>query len=176
MNDSPYSSALQEWAAVAGYALNPDNEAWVFHTPGWGQRFYLRSTDALTLTYAERGDSEQSLISASSIIDIERFLTVLFGDDIRSNRHLDRISCASKPTELCPTCQTFTDENNKLTLVDAYGQVRAFFLAPLSLSDDVIWFSWILDASLDDLRASFLAPDGLPLFPGLRIGPARESA
>jgi hypothetical protein len=38
-----------------------------------------------------------------------------------------------------------------------------------SSADNATMFSWIVDASLDDLRASLLDPGGLPLFPGLSV-------
>jgi len=174
MSRSPYSDAFIQWAALAGNTLSLYKDIWVLADNGGELCYYLRSTDMHTITQVERGGSEVFIMSAMSILDIERYFTVLFGGDIRSGRRLRRISCTTGLDTLYSHCKTPLVKKSRLALVDPYGQTRGYFPAPIGRADDVIWFSWILDASLEDLRASYLDPDGLPLFPGLRIGPPRE--
>lgn len=167
MNDSPYSDALVEWVALAGCGLRYYEDAWVTETPGADLRCYLRTTNVHTFTQAERGDPESFLMSAIDMQDVERYLTWWFSFDIRSSKHLPFTYFAWKIEDIHPGW-TVSQFEGIWVLHDPTGHDRARFDG-----DHAIAFSWIADTDLESLRDSFLNPDGLPLFPGLWIGPPR---
>ena len=170
MNGSLFTQAFPEWAALIRYRLVAQGDTWLITDYGETSYQVSRTDGTYTLTEKQRG-AEQFLMSAADGMDIERYLTVLLGDDIRACAHMPRITRVSQPSDLCPDCDTIVTSYNRLTLVDAHGKERGIFCSPIDIADRVIWFSWILDASLEDLCASYLDPDGLPLFPGCKIGP-----
>jgi hypothetical protein len=56
------------------------------------------------------------------------------------------------------------DEDRRWHLMDRDGRERAVFAKEYY----TVWFSWVGDVSLEDLRASYLDPEGAPLFVGER--------
>ena len=179
MNDSPYSDTLIEWAAMAGLSLSFYDGIWVLADLGGEIRYYLHSTDVHTLTQAERGDPESFLVSAVNITDIERYLMNSWESTIRYRRSLPYISSDPLPLQACDIAPGYSlreVEPGKAAIVSSDGTVRVIIRGDTTSTAFIpVWFSYILDASLKDLRASFLDPDGLPLFPGCKIGPSRTS-
>jgi len=172
MNESPYSDGLVEWAKRAEYDLTRADGAWLFASPGGELRDYLRKLDGLwTLTHAERGGWEHFTMAAAEMADVERYLTVDYGDAIRSGRRLPMIWTAFEIEMVCPGYQITVPEKGKLALSKADGGVRIICAGGRNSAMRAVEFSWVADVSMDELRASYLDPDGLPLFPGLWIGP-----
>jgi len=170
MNNIPFTQTFSDWASLAGYQLIAKNNECL--VTDFGETSYdIRSSDGMYSLTSRQRSVEQFLMSSIDVVDSERFLTALLGDDIRACRHLPRISYAAQLTDICPDCQIVDEGENRLILVDGLGQNRAIFRSPIDIADDVIWFSWILDAPLENLRASYLNPNGRPLFPECRIGP-----
>ena len=172
MTDCPYSKDLLGWAAMARCdRLSTGGDAWILDDGEMG--YWLRFADrAFTLTETNRWGPEEFVMQAADLTDVERWLTALFGSSIRSYSNFRRISGAGViPEGVNPAYRLQEVDIVKVALVNTSdGQVRVIMGGGLGTSaGDVTKFSWIADASLEDLRASYLDPDGLPLFPGLEI-------
>ena len=169
MNDCPYSEKLLEWATMAHYGeLSFKDSAWVLGETE--TRWWLRSAGGLyTLTKNDRGGEERFIMEAADIEDVERYLITLFGFGIRSDHGLRMISGTGVvPEGVNPAYHLREVAWAKVAVINTItNQTRVIIRGGLGTSaSDATEFSWIADASLEDLRASYLDPDGLPLFPG----------
>lgn len=108
-------------------------------------------------------------MEASDPVTIERYLTAGLGDSIRSQKRFPMIFNPVTPDQMAPSWQTgHQNHREPLALIDPSGAIRCLF----DTAYNATWFSWIADASLADIRASYLNRDGLPLFPDCWMGPA----
>jgi len=170
MSNCVFTQEFSDWAHLIGYKVVTHTHEWLVSDFGETTYVIRFSGDMYTLACLQWG-REQFIMSTTCGTDIERLLTVLLGDDIRAVRGLPRIGHIARLDGLCPDCQTRIDDTDRVVLMDSQGQMRGVFRAPIDVADRIIWFSWILEAPLGDLRASYLDPEGLPLFPGCWIGP-----
>lgn len=170
MSESPYSDQLLEWAAMTRAELCWRGGAWCLDH-GEIEYFVRQDAGMWTLTRSERGQAEKFEMAAPDMADIERQLTLRFGGSIRSRRDFPMIWSSSKPSLANPEFRVVQAGDARLALVAADGSVRAVFRGTMDYAPDLPEFSWVADVPLDDLRASFLDPDGMPLFPELWIGP-----
>ncbi len=153
------------------------------------------------LTTSDRNGPRRFLLHAPDMTAIERYLTRMLGIVIRANRKLPHIYAATtiddlrpgwtitrtpsaeqylqysdgslhspydpeKHLNLTPEWTITTPPHSHFLVKDPQGYTRALFA-----DDHAIQFSWIANESLEDLHASYLNPDGLPLFPHGWIGP-----
>jgi len=171
--DSPYSDDLIEWATAANPDMGVRQEqdgAW--RLSSWEMADVLRHEPGMwTLTHSDMGMPERLLMSAPDLTDVERYLTIRFGTSVRRLRKLAFLYGAADPSMLSPQCRV-VESSDQLELHDSAGRLRGVFPGPLELGHPLIEFSWVLDATLDDLRASFLDRMGATLFGSLWIGPS----
>ena len=176
MIDCPYTKELLGWGKMAWRELSIEGDAWVLSDPGGELREYLRlSENGYAVTHAERGGAESFRMSAYAVIDIERYLTDILGWDIRSIKRLPDIMPSPvplQPGDIAPGYVMEKVGQNRVALLNRQGDVRVIMQGDTNIEAfSTVAFSWIADASLADLRASYLDPDGLPLFPGCLFGP-----
>jgi len=173
----PFTEQFSQWVSLIGYKILAKDDAWVI--TDYGETTYY--VDFVKIGYVasvtQRGGAKQFLINASSI-DVERFLTDIFGSDIRSVLSLPDIRSVPLPLQagnIAPGYSLRAVSPGKVALVSTTGILRATIHGSTTSSAFIpVWFSWIIDASLEELRASYLDPNGLPLFPGCRIGPTSD--
>ena len=180
MIDCPYSPEFLDWALKVNRELSLEDEAWLLADSGGELRNYLRLSEAgYTLTFAERGGAENFKMAAYDIIDIERYLTDVFGSSIRSRGGLPYIMPSPVPLHASDTAPGYKLEEagqNRVALLNSQGDVRVVMYGDVNTEASTpVCFSWIVDANLADLRASYLDPDGLPLFPGCLFGPGASN-
>ncbi len=204
MNISPYSPLFTQWIAMDRNRLIYDGDGvWVITNNE--THYWLLQTDGLyLLTTSDRNGPREFMMEAVDVTDIEKYLTCLFGFSIRSSRKLPAIYVPLRAEDLkpgwdmkhIPSKQLAICEDSRLVdsshfavhsnlpsswsaitppedywlLRDPIGRERAVFY-----NEHAVRFSWIADASLEDLQASYLCPDGLPLFPNGWTGtPGRQ--
>jgi len=173
---SPYTQEFDALVAELGhlrqYARN--DGAWVITDNETG--FILEGgAGSWILTKRDR-NVDSFVMSASDIVDVERYLTDIYGRSMRSCCRFPAIMGAGvTPAGIAPTFSLVEVSPGKVALLRQDGSIRAVFDGNMrSSADFAVKFSWIADASLEDLRASYRDPDGLPLFPGLTFyQPAR---
>lgn len=175
-----YSDTLIKWAAVVGFSLGSKDGTWVLADLGGEIRFYLRMADSIyTLTQAQRSESERFVMSASNMADIERYLIMGFGFSLRTMKKLPSVFLNGKPgpariQDVSSGYQIQQVSPGRISLIDSNG-IRAIFYGDLpSRVRDAVEFSWIADTTMENLCASYLDPDGLPLFPGCTIRHPQE--
>jgi hypothetical protein len=171
MMESPFSPEFVDWAQLASYTLKLEHDAWVLDDSD-GVREYVRYTDGFwILTNQSRNDPESFLMQAAEAVDIERFLTSEYGAYIRLRRRLRMIDGTGvTPEGMSPRYGLVAVAWAKVAVIDERGETRAILLGNMKTSAyNANEFSWIADASLEDLRASYLDPGGLPLFPGCKM-------
>ena len=179
---SPFTIEFSEWIGRLGYRIQVSGDAWML-TNFSEMTYYVRAEEGRYVLHEQsRNDPPEFVMSASSVVDIERHLTTYFGFSVRSMLRLPYIFVGGRPgfstvANAAPEFRLELLERSRVGLVDANGHVRCVFYGDLAdRSCNAVEFSWFADASLEDLRRSYLDPDGLPLFPGCSIGPVKPSA
>jgi len=173
---SPYTQEFDALVTEMGNARQYARKdgAWVITDNEVG--FILEGTvGSWTLTKRDR-NIDYFVMSASDITDIERYLTDVYGEDLRDMHGLPMIMGAGvTPAKLAPTFSLVEVSSDKVALLCQDGSTRAILYGDTDTCAYLaVEFSWIADVSLEELRASYRDPDGLPLFPGLTIyQPAR---
>jgi len=173
MIESMYSDIFVQWASKVGFTLSlKDDEVWVLADLGGEIRFCLHfAHEIYTLTQAQRAESERFVMSGRNITDIERYLTMGFGFSLRSMKKLPFIFLNGRPgpatiEDAALGYQIQQLSPGRISLADS-NSIRVVFFGNVPCEvRDAVEFSWIADATLEDLCASYLNPDGLPLFPG----------
>ena len=173
MNGSFFTRAFPEWAALIRYRLVARGDTWLITDYGETSYQVSRTDGTYTLTEKQRG-TEQFLMSAADGVDIERCLVTEMGFSIRSTKKLPYIFLNGKPgpatiDDLAPGYTVRQPSPRRVSLIGTNG-IRAVFAGKLPTNvRDAVEFSWIANADLADIRASYLDPDGLPLFPHCTI-------
>ena len=163
----PFTSGFLDWISLLRYEVEATGDSWTVTDHG-ETTYHVRLDDAeYVLTETPMYFKEHFLMAAKEVVDCERYLTWLMGASIRDLQGLRFIYSARKPEDINPGWSV-SKSGRAWILWDATGNQRCTFNG-----DRAIMFSWIADAQLEDLRASYLDPDGLPLFPGCWIGPKR---
>jgi hypothetical protein len=175
---------LEELGKLAGYSLVPASRAHdgraVFWTAGGEVEFYTGANDDgwFVITRAERGGREDFKLAAPSLDTIQKYFFRNFGRSVRSNRGLPIVAVPESKEEVAAG---FTIENRlfegveRLALISSDGSTVA-----VSSDDKLIGTATLVDLSLcltatiDDIIASYLDPDGKPLFKNRRIIPRRR--
>lgn len=168
------SRQLQEWAALAGYALTPaavaqDGRA-LFWSAGGEVRLYLGSRDDgwFVVTRSDRMGDEYFKFAAPSMSVIEKYFYGNFGQAIRSSRDLPIIPMPKSEDEVSQGFSIETrqfDDVERFALVAPDGSVVGISSGgKLLASALLVELSLYLTATIEDIMASFLDPDGKPLF------------
>jgi hypothetical protein len=173
MDKVPYSQEMINWITLTNNRILCKQDAWLIMDTIVDPRYYLRFVDGMwVMTSAERGENEDFIMSAYAITDIERYLTVNFGDEIRRKRNLPIMWWPTDPELIDPQSVLITIAPDRIGLVGSDDNIRTMWPGPLGVADSIIWYSWLIDQPVCQIQASYLAVDGEPLFPDCWIGPA----
>jgi hypothetical protein len=175
MTDSiEISPRLEEWAALADYMLTPasrthDGRA-LFWSAGGETRLYIGTNRHgwLIITDSFRMGSEKFKFAALSRTTIERYFFGRFGEYIRSMRNLPRVHIPGAKEEISAGFRietTLFEGVERFALTDSDGSLVAIISGgALMATVELVSLSLYLSATIDDITASFLDPDGGPLF------------
>jgi immunity protein 61 of polymorphic toxin system len=172
--DTEVSSSLQEWAALAGYTLTPastshDGRA-LFWSAGGEVRLFLESRDDswFIVTRSERLGEEHFEFAATSSSTIDKYLFGNFGQSIRSNRGLPVIPAPKSLSEISAGFSIETrqfDGKERLALIAPDGSIAGVSSGgKLIATASLIELSLYLNATIEDIMASCLDPEGKPLY------------
>jgi hypothetical protein len=168
------SRRLDEWATLAGYTLTPgastaDGRA-MFWSAGGEVRYFIGASDNgwFVLTDSDRLGPEHFKLAADSMITMEKYLFGKFGAFIRNKRNLPRIEIPIAKEDVATGFSIDYrpyEDGQRTALVGPNGSILAFSSADLLYGTmELVGLSIYLTASIDDITAAFLSPDGRPLF------------
>jgi hypothetical protein len=165
---------LEEWGKLAGYSLTSASPAHdgraVFWTAGGEVRFYIGANDHgwFVITRAERLGPEYFKLAAPSLDTIQRYFFRNFGRSVRSHRGLPIVAAPESKEEVSAG---FTIDNRlfegaeHLVLISSDGSAVAISSGDKLIgTSELVDLSLCLTATIDDIIASYLDPDGKPLF------------
>jgi hypothetical protein len=165
---------LEQWGKLAGYILTPASRAHdgraLFWSAGGEVQLYIGTNRHgwLIITDSFRMGPEKFKFAALSRITIERYFFGRFGEYIRSMRNLPRVHIPGAKEELSAgfTIETTLFEGvERFALIDSDRSLVAIISGgALMATVELVSLSLYLSATIDDITASFLDPDGGPLF------------
>jgi hypothetical protein len=168
------SLELQQWAEVAGYSLTPgshtDDGRALFWSSGGEVRHFIGIDNSgwFKVTDSDRLGPEYLVFAAPSIATVERYFFGKFGGYIRSRKKLPRVHVPFVLEELSAgfTIQSRVFEGvERFVLVASDGSEVALSTGDkFSGTADLVEMSYYLTAATADIMASYLEPDGKPLF------------
>jgi len=170
MTDMVFTQAFMEWIDLLHYQLVTKDDVWVVTDHGETTYYVHHDDSSYTLNETQCSHNEDFLMSGKDAADVERYLTWLMGSPIRSLRGLPFMYHAWKPSDIRPGWSAAKSDSHWV-LHDPHGDRATFHDC-----DDAVLYSWIADASTEDVRASYLDPNGSPLFPGCWIGPEKPES
>jgi hypothetical protein len=168
------SPRLEQWAAFAGYTLTPahrtaDGRA-LFWSAGGETRLYIgiNDEDWFIIRDSYRMGAEKFKFAAPSMETIEKYLTGTFGEYIRSIRNLPDVHIPGTEEEISTgftVSMKLFEETERFALMESSGSVVAVVSGGrLIATMKLVELSLYLTVTIDDITASFLDPDGRPLF------------
>lgn len=162
------SDAFETWAGRAGYAVTRQDDAIAVATePGGEIRYTIRRfDDEYHLSRAERAEPDQAEMVSTEPVDIERFLTVQLGIDLRAQADLPRLRLPVAVDRCAPGFVFAALDGGWATLLrEENGPIAARF-RDWSMHP-AVRFSYYAEAELADLRSSLVAESGAPVFAGM---------
>jgi hypothetical protein len=168
------SHRLEEWAALADYALTPGSRAndgrALFWSAGGEVRQFIGANDDgwFVVTDSDHLGPENLDLAAPSMETIETYLFGKFSRFIRSKNSLPPVHIPTARDEISAGFTIGTrmlDGVQRLALAASNGSAVAVSSGDeLSGTADLVKLSLYLIATVDDIVTSSLAPDGKPLF------------
>ncbi|GAA3638890.1 necrotizing toxin immunity factor IFT [Microbacterium awajiense] len=168
MTTSVLSDAFEAWAGRAGYAVTREDDATTVATePGGEIRYTVRRfDDEFHLSRAERAEPPQPEMVSTQPADIERYLTVQLGIDLRAEADLPRLRLPFAIDRCAPGFVFAALDGGWATLLcEDRGPIAARF-RDWSMHP-AVRFSYYAEAELEDLRSSLVAESGAPVFAGM---------
>lgn len=168
------SQRLEEWAKLADYTLTPssstrDGRPIFWSGLGESRLFVGKKPDGwLVITDSDRMESEWFVLAAPSVDTIEKYLFGKFGMYIRGTRNLPRIGVPVSAGDQHSDFNIETREYEgveRFALVAPDGSAIAVGSADkITATADLKKLALYLNATIDQIEASMLDPDGKPLF------------
>lgn len=165
---------LEQWAKLADYAVTsgsrtPDGRPLFWSTLGETRLFIGRNQDGwLVITDSDRMESESFILAAPSIDTIEKYLFGRFGMYIRSARGLPRVGVPISANEAGSYFSIETREYEgaeRFALIAPDGSTAAIGSADkITATTEFKKLALYLTATIDQIEASAVDPDGKPLF------------
>lgn len=168
------SERLEQWAKLADYRLTPgssttDGRPVFWSASGEIRLFIGRKQDGwFVINDSDRMESEGFVLAASSMDTIEKYLFGRFGMYIRSTRGLPRVGV--------PVAANEAGSKFSIETRDYEGVERSALIAPdgstiaigsadkITATAEFKKLALSLTATIDEIEASVIDPDGKPLF------------
>jgi hypothetical protein len=160
-------------AADANYVINYheiSNDGCTEFSAGLGEIRYSISTenDVAEICYSERLEPGYLVLAAPSLGTVSRYLLKVFGSSIRQRRKLPRIRVPADADRLASGFQleegVFNGEQRLALTSDGSSVVAWSTTDPTFATITLATLSHHMTGSPDEIRSSYLAPSGAPLF------------
>lgn len=166
------SARLAEWASGAGWGVSEAEDGRpMFWKEGGQLRYFIgRGGDGwFVITHLDRSGPEHLVLATLSMETIERYLFGDLGPSIREHRRLPDVREPLSREEIAPGftlgTRTFDGVEERMALIDSGGAVVAISSRDMwTGTDRLVRLSVYVSATVDDIVASFLDPEGKPLF------------
>ncbi|QAY60097.1 hypothetical protein ET475_08910 [Microbacterium protaetiae] len=160
------SGAFAAFARQGGYVARPEGGALMIASEAGGEiRFSVhRRGDDLVLTRAERSEDERLIMWSSAVGEIENYLTVVIGDDVRAVTGLGMLDGPTDAPQLATGQHVVQVGDSAFAISRADGIPDHARFATADTAAPVYTYSATVGHSADAVRAAYLAPDGAPLF------------
>jgi hypothetical protein len=156
--------AFEEWIGEAEWKLSADANRLTVANDGGEVRYYVGWDEySFVLTRAERASDEKFVMSAGSLVDIERYLTARVGYELRQLRSDPWIWIPFDSSDVAAGFQLVQYGTATSGLKRVTGEVLDVRWRD-SMVHPAVEFSYYADAEPADIRRSFDSPDGGPLF------------
>ena len=168
------SPELKRWAELAGYSVNPgsrtaDGRAVFWASLGEIRLLIGRNPDGwFVITDSDRMEAEQFVLAAPSMTTIEKYLFGRFCLSIRSKRGLPRVRVPITADESVLHFRIATQKFEgieRFTLIASDGSTTAVGSADRATGTaELKKLALYLIATIDEIEASAVDPDGKPIF------------
>ena len=162
------SADLVGWAELAGYSYAREGDAILLYSSGGETCYYIRRDHDrdpwIIVTESDRGGGEEFVVAAASQAILEKYFWNDFGFDIRMARRQPRLVFPTKPEEL-PSGYLIEELNDRLVLTDSRGALIARGRNSSTGRSLLVELAAIVGYSAQELKESYLNPDGKPIFP-----------
>jgi hypothetical protein len=168
------SPRLERWAKRADYTLTPgsrthDGRAVFWASLGEIRLLIGRNQDGwLVVTDSDRLGPEHFILAAPSITTIEKYFFGRFALSVRSNLGLPRVRVRNSPEEMWNHFKVDTrsfEGVERFALVGPEGSTVAISSADkITARAELAKLARCLTATVDEIEASAVDPDGKPLF------------
>ncbi len=157
---------FEVFARSAGYTVEYLEDAVEIYNLGGEIRFLVHRVEADVLVeFAERARDYSVQVQASTESDAERYLTYVLGGSVRDVLGLPTIVTGFLSEGAPEVSITHAPRVTVLESIAEPGRRVQLFGAEV---DNGEMLSHVMTFSLEELRASFAAPDGMPLFAFVR--------
>lgn len=168
------SVELENWARLAGFSLTrgmDDRQPDVFWNQLGEVRYFLtrQPTGWVEISSSDRLGPASFLFSGASWTVVERFLFCWFGETLRNLRKMPFLATLTTVDNLSSGGYRITkkklDEVERYVLVDGAGRVIAVSSGGRIVAPDrLALLASVMDATIEQIEASFRSADGRPLF------------
>ena len=160
------SEAFAAFARQGGYVARPEGEALMIASePGGEIRFYIRRRgESLALSRAERSEDERLVMSSSTVGEIEKYLTVVIGDDVRTVTGLGMLDGPTDASQLAAGQHVVEVADGAFAISQSDGILDPARFPTVDIAAPIYTYSSTVGHSTDEVRAAYLSSDGAPLF------------
>ena len=159
------STEFSAWVRLANWDIIDQGDTVVVASPGGEIRFLYRVDRAgvFSVARAERAESERPVLWSNASLVPERYLTAEIGDEVRSKLGLPQIVLPLDDDSVPPSIRIIPGSAHVLELVGTLDGTLGQF-SERGYPEPIVQYSHYANASLSELRASFLDSNGAPVF------------
>jgi hypothetical protein len=167
MNNFVPSVRFLEWAKRAHYSFTAatSNNSAVLWSDGGEERYFISETDGgYEVTNSSRSGGESFLFACVAPLVAERYFWGFLGGVIRSRLQLPRLPVPTTKGAVAPGYRIEGPVRKRFSLVDSEGVCLMTAMDDVSDIAALVKTSYWLTWPVADIEASYLDPEGRPLF------------
>jgi len=148
------------------YFLRPEGDALMISSePGGEVRFYLRRRESgFTLDRAERSEDERLIMWSTSTEEIEKYLIVAIGEDVRTALGLGMLDGPTNASQLRDGLHVTQIADGTFAIQRADGSLTPGRFLHAGIAAPIYDYATTVGHSPQSLCDAYLTPDGAPLF------------